>query len=76
MSQAYECDFCGSLYKESEQGCPILKLPQWKSSFAGKHDWLAHITLISNGYSPFKYTGDVCPKCSHKIIDFLKSLKQ
>lgn len=76
MSQAYECDFCEQLYKEHDKGCPIRALPQWKSAFATERDYLSRITLMSNGSDPFRFNGDVCPECSYKLIDFLKSLKK
>ena len=76
MSQAYECDFCEQLYKELDKGCPISILPQWNPPFVTERDYLSKIVLISNGSHPFKFNGDICPECSYKLIEFLKSLKK
>lgn len=79
MANAFRCDFCKTLYDENDIGASLKEFRYWKNYLPQQVEyyWLAKIIFISNGHDPYKSREqDVCPDCSMKIANFLKTLEK
>lgn len=77
MANAFKCDLCGSLYESNDIGASLKEFKGWKNyPWPVENYWLAKIVLISNGHDPYKREQDICPNCSMKIANFLKTLEK
>lgn len=78
MAEAFKCDFCKILYERNDIGASLKEFRCWKNSpWPVEKYWLAKIVFISNGCNPYKSgEQDVCPDCSMKIANFLRTLEK
>jgi hypothetical protein len=74
MAEALQCDFCEGFYGMNEPGVSLKEFDCWANNCWVRKDWLAKVTLTSNGPNPFVYHFDICPKCSKKLAKIFKTL--